>query len=132
MLILPIDSFKQYNTTIVVIPGGCTSVLQPLDVSINKPVKSILRQSWERYILEQSEDNTAEIPPPPKQLIVDWVEAANGTLDTNPTIVKQAFLVTGLSNLFGGHEDELIRNDDVRKEIGKIVGEVFCEHAMGF
>ena len=126
------DTFKRYNTTIVVIPGGCTSVLQPLDVSINKPVKSILRQSWERYMLEQSENDTAKIPPPPKQLIVDWVEAANGTLDANPTIVKKAFVVTGLSNSLGGHEDELIRNDDVRKEIDDIVGEVFGEDAMGF
>lgn len=60
-------------------------------------------------MLEQSESDTAKIPPPLKQLIVDWVEVANGTLDANPTIVKKAFLVTGLSNSLGGHEDELIR-----------------------
>ena len=42
--------------------------------------------------------------------------------------MKKAFLVTGLSNVLGGHEDELIRNDDVRKEIDEIVG----EDAMGF
>ena len=29
----------------VVIPGGCTSKAQPLDVSINKPLKGILRLS---------------------------------------------------------------------------------------
>ena len=52
-----------------------------------------------------------------KQLIVDWIESANGTLDGNSTIiVKKAFLVTGLSNSLGGHEDELIRNDVVMKE----------------
>ena len=64
------DTFKRYNATIVVIPGGCTSVLQPLDVSINKPVKSILRQSWERYMLEKSENDTAKIPPPPNSLLL--------------------------------------------------------------
>ena len=68
------DAFKQYNTTIVVIPGGCTSVLQPLDVSVNKPVKSILLQSWEQYMLEKSEKDSAKIPPPPKQLLVKWID----------------------------------------------------------
>ena len=46
--------------------------------------------------------------------------------------MKKAFLVTGLSNSLGRHEDELIRNDDVRKEIDEIVGKVFGEDAMGF
>ena len=46
--------------------------------------------------------------------------------------MKKAFLVTGLSNSLGRHEDELIRNDDIRKEIDEIVGEVFGEDAMGF
>ena len=27
--------FERFNTTVIVIPGGCTSVLQPLDVSVN-------------------------------------------------------------------------------------------------
>ncbi len=37
------SAFADANTTVRVIPGGCTSVLQPLNVSLNKPVKSILR-----------------------------------------------------------------------------------------
>ena len=30
---------SHYNTHMVVIPGGCTGVLQPADVSWNKPFK---------------------------------------------------------------------------------------------
>ena len=40
------DAFDKCGTKMLVIPGGCTSVLQPLDISINKPFKSYIRQSW--------------------------------------------------------------------------------------
>lgn len=52
------------NTTIVAIPGGCTPVLQPLDVSINKPVKVINRNLWEEYMLEQSDNDSGTILSP--------------------------------------------------------------------
>ena len=32
----------------------------------------------------------------------------------------------------GGHEDSLIRNDDLRKEIDEIIGEVFGDNNVGF
>ena len=129
------DLFAQYNTTVIVIPGGCTSVLQPLDVSINKPVKGILRYLWEQYMLEQSDTDSGKqgkFSPPTKQHIVDWVVEANQKLNSNPTVVKKAFLVTGLSNSLGGHEDHLIRNDSLRQEIEEIITEIFGDEHMGF
>ena len=36
------DAFRKANSLVVVIPGGCTSKLQPLDVAINRPYKDIL------------------------------------------------------------------------------------------
>ena len=109
--------FAECNTTVIVIPGGCTSILQPLDVSINKPVKGILRHLWEQYMLEQSDTDSGKqgkFTPPTKQHIVDWVAEAVQKLDSNVAIVKKSFLVTGLSNSLGGHEDHLIRNDSQR------------------
>ena len=37
-------NFKEVKTQIAVIPGGLTSQLQPLDVSINKPFKVLMRK----------------------------------------------------------------------------------------
>ena len=47
--------FARCNTTVIVIPGGCTLVLQYLDVSINCPFKDNLRKCWQQYMVEQSD-----------------------------------------------------------------------------
>lgn len=129
------ELFRKYNTTVIVIPGGCTSVLQPLDVSINRPFKDRLRKCWEQYMLQQSDamnESDGKIQPPTKQHLVDWVIEANEQLDANITIVKKSFLVTGISNALGGYENHLIRNDVARQEIQEILAVVFGDEHVGF
>ena len=38
------------NTDLAVIPGGLISVLQPLDVCLNKPFKEKMRQKWNEWM----------------------------------------------------------------------------------
>jgi len=45
----PKNWIRSYITT-AVIPGLCTSKIQPLDVRINKPFKSNFRAAWMSYM----------------------------------------------------------------------------------
>lgn len=43
---------KERQATLTIIPEGITSLLQPLDVRINRPIKTLLRQKWINRMLE--------------------------------------------------------------------------------
>ena len=49
------DTVKQQlcenKTATVVIPGGLTSLVQPLDVCLNKPFKDRLREKWMTWMM---------------------------------------------------------------------------------
>lgn len=116
--LLVLDSFRAHITTRIktllrkvnavpaVIPGGCTSILQPLDVSINKPIKDQVRRFWEDYMYTIVEGN-GPIKPPSKQQVVDWVAKAQENIRTD--IITKSFKVTGISNRLDGSEDHLIK-----------------------
>ena len=53
------STLRSINTECVVIPGGMTSMLQPLDVSINKPFKDRMRAKWQNWMLAGQHSFTA-------------------------------------------------------------------------
>ena len=46
-----INLLSKHHSSVALIPGGCTSKLQPLDVSLNKPFKQVCRQEFSAYLL---------------------------------------------------------------------------------
>lgn len=54
-----------------IIPGGCTGLVQPIDVGVGKPVKHRIRQWLEEWLM-QNEGFERVKPPVARRLIADW------------------------------------------------------------
>ena len=50
----------EFNTDVVHIPGGCTSKLQPADVSWNKPFKNTLQECYDEWLFSGEKTYTAK------------------------------------------------------------------------
>ena len=106
--LLTFDAFSAHKTDevgaklvenksdILMIPAGCTSKCQPMDVCINKPFKAILRKCWVEYVAEMIEGKHDQIPPASRQHMVDWVEKACNAISSDIDMVKRSFDACGM------------------------------------
>ena len=74
--LLVVDSYKPHvsddsqemvadecNSSLVIVPGGCTPIAQPMDRSINKPFKDNMRDSWSAWMTEIGSSHNADGEP---------------------------------------------------------------------
>jgi len=104
-------NLEENNISHVLIPGGCTSKIQPLDVCLNKPFKAYIRGAWEEYMVGQAQSThtASQIPTASMNDVLGWVVAANQCLNSQTDMVKKSFLVCGISNSLDGSENQLVR-----------------------
>ncbi|KAG7358050.1 DDE superfamily endonuclease [Nitzschia inconspicua] len=57
------------------IPKGCTSVVQPIDVGVNKPFKDRIKYLWWAWMIGFGEDG-GNIPTPSREDVQHWVVEA--------------------------------------------------------
>ena len=111
---------KDDNTDLAIIPGGMTSMLQPLDVGINKPMKSALRRKWNGWMSgdEHTFTKGGRMRKPEMNQICEWILQAWEELD--PQIIIRSFLKCSLTNKLDGTEDDALwQNDEMSSsEIG--------------
>ena len=109
------------------VPAGCTSKVQVLDVSVNRPFKLVLGECWENYVLDTVEklgsdnllDPNIKLTAPSRQLIVDWVLEGYNYLLQKRDMIKKGFEVCGVTTT----DPERVRNDSFYKGIMRKVQE---------
>ena len=99
---------KNCNTDVAVIPGDLTGMLQPLDVSLNKPFKDALRRQWMEWMADEKFELTAggNIRAPPLTTHAMWVQKAWDEVKV-PVIIK-SFKKCCISNAMDGTEDDIL------------------------
>lgn len=114
-----ISLLSKHHSRVALIPGGCTSKLQPLDVSLNKPFKQVCRQEFQTYCRSQlaTKSSSADrLKTASKQEICQWVVKAQNYLSAHPEMITKSFKVTGISLALDGSEDHLFRNKDILQQ----------------
>ena len=95
------------NAEVVLIPGGCTSLAQPMDKCVNRPFKEAVRQSWEEWMrIPRALTQKGNLMQPTRQDVISWVSKAWCGIKTD--LLVKSFLVCGISNALDGSQDDFV------------------------
>ena len=99
---------NELNTDTIYIPGGCTGILQPADVSWNRPFKDHLQEAYDEWLFagEKSMTPKGNRRPPALPTFLKWIKEAWDQV--TPEIIRKSFKKCGISNDLDGSEDNML------------------------
>jgi hypothetical protein len=107
-----VQNIQELGVEVKHIPGGCTSLCQPIDIGFNKPFKDRLRKLWILWMIAEGVIHGTTSSPTKKD-VATWVCHAMGEMSREGTIIRNAWLKTdykwfdnneGGGELLGGEE----------------------------
>uniref|UniRef100_A0A8V5H1G0 Pogo transposable element with ZNF domain n=1 Tax=Melopsittacus undulatus TaxID=13146 RepID=A0A8V5H1G0_MELUD len=103
------------STLPAVVPPGCSSKIQPLDVCIKRTVKNFLHKKWKEQAKEMA-DSTCDSDIL-LQLVLCWLAEALEVISDSPELVQQSFLVASVLPGPDGTANSPTRNADMQEEL---------------
>jgi hypothetical protein len=100
---------KRQLITTALIPAGCTSLLQPLDTTVNKAFKQYLREEMDIYELEEERRGKTEWSVRDRRIMTTWiVKKAWDRIKKDPKMISDSFLRAGITTRPDGSQDHHI------------------------
>lgn len=108
-----VAQLRSQKTDIAVIPGGLTSIVQPLDVCLNKPFKDYMRDLWSNWMIEGEKTFTkgGSMRAPTLETLCEWIVQAWGTIRLETVVYS--FKKCSISNALDGTEDDILWDENV-------------------
>uniref|UniRef100_A0A8C3W2P4 Pogo transposable element with ZNF domain n=1 Tax=Catagonus wagneri TaxID=51154 RepID=A0A8C3W2P4_9CETA len=103
------------STLPAVVPAGCSSKIQPLDVCIKRTVKNFLHKKWKEQAREMAD--TACDSDVLLQLVLVWLAEVLGVIGDCPELVQRSFLVASVLPGPDGNVNSPTRNADMQEEL---------------
>ncbi|XP_061872304.1 pogo transposable element with ZNF domain isoform X6 [Colius striatus] len=103
------------STLPAVVPAGCSSKIQPLDVCIKRTVKNFLHKKWKEQAKEMA-DSTCDSDIL-LQLVLCWLAEVLQVISDSPELVQQSFLVASVLPGPDGTANSPTRNADMQEEL---------------
>ncbi len=75
MMALVVQMIQELGVEVKQIPGGCTSLCQPVDVGFNKPFKDCMQRQWINWMIAKGIVH-GTTNPPSRADIANWVNSA--------------------------------------------------------
>ncbi|NXU47403.1 POGZ protein, partial [Turnix velox] len=103
------------STLPAVVPAGCSSKIQPLDVCIKRTVRNFLHKKWKeqaKEMVDSSWDSDILL-----QLVLCWLAEVLEIIGDSPELVQQSFLVASVLPGPDGNANAPRRNAEMQEEL---------------